>query len=369
MRVLIVSPDPISASGGGSLIAQELGQALPFETLHVRPSRDDHAALAGERLFGRTLLASYLPPSRGYVARIGRILDEFTPDVLHAHGFGHPVIHAAIRLARARDLPIVLTVHGVSKAEHLPWPFRASLSWYHCQASVVLEMVHTLTCPSANVAADLRRYTSRVPVVTPWGVQVPSRVQPRSDAIFPKLITVGRLAPLRHVETLIDAMVIIRREWPDATLDVIGPDASRRYGARLRSLVETRRLAGVVRLLGPLPRQRSLGIVSQASVYVSAAVQETYGLALLEAALLGVPCVVTDRGIAPEIIEAPSGRLVAAYGTPSEFASAVQTVLGNYHLAAHDAILRSQELAARFDWAKTVSRYAELLSDAAADRI
>lgn len=132
---------------------------------------------------------------------------------------------------------------------------------------------------------------------------------PRSDAVEyglpagagPIIGTIGRLDPLKGVTHLIAAFAEILRAYPHAALLIVGD------GPERDALAEQVNVLGVgsrVRFAGyQVEAARWLGVMD---LFVSASYRESLGLAVLEAAGMGVPVICSDIPGHRSIVE--SGR-------------------------------------------------------------
>lgn len=102
------------------------------------------------------------------------------------------------------------------------------------------------------------------------------------------LITASRLAPEKHLDWLIQAVVLARRELPDLTLDIYGEGVER---AKLADQIEAAGAGDYIRLMG----QHDLTTVyTKYAAYASASTGEGFGLSILEAIGAGLPVVGFD---------------------------------------------------------------------------
>ena len=123
--LLLVSAYPPDTIGGGGVVFEALRRE--FATRHqVRvvtgsidrrkhadsgPDTDDVVRVP-EVPLPRThrYLASTMPPTLAGLGRLSKAMRNV--NVVHAHGFGFPVVDIGIRLAARRRIPILQTLHG-----------------------------------------------------------------------------------------------------------------------------------------------------------------------------------------------------------------------------------------------------------------
>jgi len=239
-----------------------------------------------------------------------RAATAFAPDLVHAQSpFTSGLM--ARRLARRLGVPLVFTHHTrFGDYRHylgpLAGPGSALLNaylrrfWLGCAAVVA---------PGSELAEEIRdRLGGRQrPLVRtiPTGIEVAalaglSPIDPRPLAGWPRDVvvaaTLGRLAPEKSVDLVVEAFAGAAADDPDLRLVVVGGGPSE---TALRERAAESDLAGRVLLTGQRPRAEALSLVKAADLFVSASRTETQGLVLAEALAVGLPVVALDGQALP----------------------------------------------------------------------
>ncbi|MFD2648851.1 GT4 family glycosyltransferase PelF [Devosia albogilva] len=156
----------------------------------------------------------------------------------------------------------------------------------------------------------------------------------------PTIAFIGRVAPIKDVQTFIDVAELLYEEIPFLRALVMGPmDEDPDYAEGCRREVQRRGLEDTVEFTGPVNVRDHLGEVD---LLVLTSISEALPLVVLEAGAAGIPTVATDVGACREMIEGQAGPLagigaggmIAAVGAADEVASAVATLLCNRSLLA-----------------------------------
>jgi len=121
------------------------------------------------------------------------------------------------------------------------------------------------------------------------------------------VVSVGRLAPDKQPDLVLQGFAMARVRRPGLRLEFIG-DGAMRY--ELERTVARLGLEDDVRFLGQCPRAEVAERVAQAAVYVNAAKIETFALAVAEALVTGTPVVGPDMAALPELVNRENGVLV-----------------------------------------------------------
>jgi glycosyltransferase involved in cell wall biosynthesis len=139
----------------------------------------------------------------------------------------------------------------------------------------------------------------------------------------PVLLNVGRLAPQKNQDVLIRALACL----PDAHLVIAGDGAAR---DALYTLAETLGVDDRLHLLGALAQDDIADLYAAADLFVFPSVWETFGLAPVEAAMVGLPMVVSDLATLREVLRTDGAEpvsFVAPHDTEG-WISAVGKALG-----------------------------------------
>ena len=121
------------------------------------------------------------------------------------------------------------------------------------------------------------------------------------------IVSAGRFVPWKGFPVLIDAVKMVRQEFPDARLIIAGsgPDEARikAHAAEV--------LGDHVQFVGNLPKKRMLALTASADIFALNTGYEGLSHQLIEAMAAAIPIVTTSVGGNPELIEdGVSGRLV-----------------------------------------------------------
>jgi glycosyltransferase involved in cell wall biosynthesis len=275
-----------------------------------------------------------------------------------AVGFGvHPLTPLAIRKARRRGVPAVLWVRGDLTADirHRHRGLRRVAG--AAVARFVLAAIPRGT-PVVSVGREDYPFLRRL---GPCHVVYSSKFEdadfapmpraPRDHGRPPRLLYVGRIAPEKGVEVLLEAFTRIRSgsAEPLPALTFAGYDyRGGVYGEEFRRRVEASPLGACVTFAGHVPYGPALFDLYDAhDVLVLPSFTEGFPQVVLEAMARGLPVVATAVGGVPRVLrDGVNGRLVAP-GNPEALAGALTALLGDAPGAARLAAA-GHETARRF---------------------
>lgn len=179
--------------------------------------------------------------------------------------------------------------------------------------------------------------------------------RPRSAVPF-RIVSVGRLSWEKGHEYLISALPLIKKEFPEAHLVLVGGGAEEE---KLRKLAAALDVGASVYFRGMLPHLRAMAEAAEAEVFAGPSLAEGMGIVFLEAQALGIPVVGTYVGGIPDVVENEVTGLLVPPKDSAAIAEAVKRVF-------RDAELRSRLVASgharirEFSWEKIAGQVASL---------
>lgn len=370
MKVLLVHNYYRSSSPSGENVVFELERDLLVRNGHEVRSFVRHSdELQGRGWMGVLLGAAATPWNPWMARKIREVVEEFRPDVVHAHNT-FPLISPAIFPAVGRRAARVLTLHNyrifcpaavplrggrtctdcldqrsvlpalrhgcyrASRVATVPLAVNVALSrarslWQrHVDAFIALtefqrELMVAAGLPAGRVFVKPNFYPGR-PEVVPWSRRRPC------------VVYVGRLSEEKGVRHLLDAWSAWGADAPPLRVIGDGP---------LRVALERQATAGGmggVSFLGPLEPRAAEAEISTASLLVLPSICfEGFPLVLREAFAFGTPAAVSDLGALPSLVE--QGRAGVIF-RPGDAASLLERVRSAW---TSPGVLESKGLAAR----------------------
>jgi len=213
-------------------------------------------------------------------------------DLVHNHGAWLPANHDASRFAAERDLPLVLSSHGMLSKWCLNHNnLRKKLAWGLFQRKDLLT-ARAAHASSAREAKELRELGYNGPIaLIPNGVEIPEWREPARPQGQPRTaLFLSRVHPQKGLPSLVEAWDRVRpRNW---RMVVAGPDDGG-HRAKLEELVEQKKLSDLFTFLGPVHGQAKWDLYRSADLFILPTVYESFGLVVAEALASGVPVITT----------------------------------------------------------------------------
>jgi len=191
-----------------------------------------------------------------------------------------------------------------------------------------------------------------------------------------RIICVARLSPEKGLEYLLDALPLIKREFAEAVLVLVGggvlshsvipagdvPKGQRCPGGTendLRKQADQLGVSDSVFFLGAQSHDKAIEEIRKAEVFVCPSLAEGLGIVFIEAQAVGVPAVGTNVGGIPDVIkDGETGFLVPPRDSRA-IADAVIKIFKNKDLAQKMADEAKRRID-RFDWDRIAGQVLEV---------
>ncbi len=319
--------------------------------------------------------------------RIASAMEEFGPDIIHAHritSYGYIAAGAVRKLRRGgKVVSFILSVWG---EDVFSFPRKSPL--HRVFTASILGKADQILSTSHIMKEETLRYVSpaREIYVTPFGVDTgrfvpPARTttaavrkagnlteepDPDPDPTSPgparqSEVVIGTVKKLRGrygVDILIRAIAIAVRELaPELILRgvIVGEGPQEQ---ELKNLTEELGVAGLVSFTGRVPHAEVPAVLSRLDIFAALSLSddESFGVAMIEASAMALPVISTRVGGIPEVVQHERTGLLVPPGDVAAAAAAIVRM-------ARDTVYRKTlgENGRRFvqetyDWSNTAAR-------------
>ncbi|WP_089721719.1 glycosyltransferase [Candidatus Entotheonella palauensis] len=297
-------------------------------------------------------------------------------DCLHSHYWVSGWV--ALRLRQSLQVPVVHMSHTLgypkNSAVQQAWerepPMRLQVEYEVLKHSDVL--IAESQASKDHMVQDYGVDPARIEII-PCGVET-SIFHPydRQDARQrlglpggPLLLFIGRLQPLKGIDTLLKCVHDVRQRHDDLRVLIVGGgvDADdpheRQERERLYTLMQELRLDDYVRFIDAQPQEELAYYYAAADLLVMPSHYESFGMVVLEAMACGTPVVASHvGGLASTVLPGQTGFL-APVGDVQAFAQAVEQLIGAPELwqsMSEAAYLRAQA----YTWPRIMKRTLQL---------
>jgi sugar transferase (PEP-CTERM/EpsH1 system associated) len=296
----------------------------------------------------------------GLFRKLARIFKEHSVDIVHTHNF-YTLVYGALaaRLGGCRTV-----VHG-EHGRHGKWPLRRRLL-----TRILTSGVKRVLCVSESIRSMLLQegmHPSKIQVI-PNGIDPDTFTHPRPTAaemaplgIAPDDIvigSVGRLVAVKDFTTLISAFALLKREYPQALLMLVGDGPER---TRLEAHAADAGCSNRVRFLGE--RDDATSLYRFMRVFCLPSLSEGMSNVILEAMAAKVPVVATRVGDNPLLIDEKTSGLLVEPGNPESLARAILKLIADPELARAMALAGYRRVTERFSIVTMAQSYAQVYKE------
>ncbi|MFP4394669.1 MAG: glycosyltransferase [Anaerolineales bacterium] len=384
MKVVMISLFKPESGGGSGRVAHELTRAFAacHETALIHPAEhtgpqpsEDGLAVFGVRSAGQGDV--WVPSlSAKNVGAITDFLDEFEPDVIHAH---EPVSISIIAQiwARMHRVPFVHTSH-ILPGKILDFGAVDALDVKLLQTALsetVAQQLLSNFYQNCDAIIALNRYAEKALrdfgykgrlFIIPNGRDLSRYTQcerPDIEAEEKVLSFIGYIVPRKNQAYLIDALRHLPAHY---TLKLIGKALNPEYGKKLREMCQSYQLDNVV-FTGQVEHENIPSHLAACHVFVSASKMEVQSLVIIEALAAGSPIVGLANETIDELVDDAVGRRLPGDADPATFAKAIEEICALDSAAYEEMCQRARARVSDLDWPnivhKTVDAYRDLIAE------
>lgn len=297
MKIVHVTSSLVRKSAGVREVVLGLARAQCAMGLDVAVLGLDHPDWKDEFSEWNGIQTRVLPvkgPNRfGYAPQMVAALHEMQPDIVHLHGVWMHHGRSVLQWHKSTGKPYMVSPHGMLSDIALTYgrSQKRIVSWWFQNA--VFRHAARLHATSDTEVSEFRAYGLQSAVcVVPNGInQIERPIEAKNGGRT--ILSLGRVHRKKALDQLILAWQQLETDFPDWSLQIIGPDEQGET-SRLSALVEETGLARVT-LGGPVYDSEKVSIMASAGIFALPTRSENFALTVAESLMLGVP-VVSSKG-------------------------------------------------------------------------
>lgn len=235
---------------------------------------------------------------QAWTRRLRPLLEEITPDVIHVH---HLWILGSMVKDLAPNTPVISHCHATGLRQMRLCPHLAVGVRTGCRRNEAFAVLHSDHAHQLQQELDVTE--ERIHVVGAGYREELFHRRGRPNRLSPKLLYAGKYAKAKGLPWLLDAFELVRVDFPDLELHVIGSGAGPEAEILHRRMEA---MAPAVVLHGHLNQGELAALMRQSTVCVLPSFYEGVPLVLIEALACGCRLVATDL---PGVVETIAPRI------------------------------------------------------------
>lgn len=247
--------------------------------------------------------------------RIKQYIYEHNIDICHTHlAFG-------ILFTALSSVPTVYTHHSMEPR------------WRKFLYQVFNRLVDEYVGISTKCAQALKSYTGRNINIIPNAVSEEKfigykKIRKSKNAI--NIVMVGRITEQKDYMNMLIALTLIDKKLKNKFRVRIAGEGDVIYKSQLLTFIHDENLEGIVDFVGV--KTNIPEFLYQADVFLMSSAWEGLPIALTEATVSGLPCIVTDVGGCTEVIENSKNGIVVPPKKPQDLADAIMSLINKPEL-------------------------------------
>jgi glycosyltransferase involved in cell wall biosynthesis len=178
-------------------------------------------------------------------------------------------------------------------------------------------------------------------------------------ALKPKLVWLRSFHHIYNPHMAIEVLSLLRGDFPDAELTMIGPDDGDGSFESTRQLANKLGVTGAVHFSGAIPKSDVPAWLTRSTVFLNTTNIDNSPVSVLEAMACGLLVVSTNVGGVPDLIEDEQNGLLVPAGDSRAMAARVRNLLERADWA-HQLSFNARHTAAGHDWGQVLPQWEEL---------
>lgn len=306
--------------------------------------------------------------TKGYfmnVLELRRLFRKINPDVINAHyasGYG-----TLARLSRLK--PLVLSVWG-SDVYNFPYKNSINRRLVVDNLKYADAIASTSFCMAEQVKS-LGNFKKNKIHVTPFGVDV-KKFKSSNKNRSNKNIIIGNiktLAPTYGIDILVKSIKVLENNLEKKKLSELSKLIKVYiYGEGdqkedLQNLIKALRLEKKVFLKGSIPNNQVPRALEEMDIFCITSLNESFGVAVVEAMALELPVVATDTEGFKEVLQPNVTGYIVEKNNIDEIANALEVLILNEHLRNSMGEKGRERVLKLYNWEKNVDSMIDLYTE------
>lgn len=294
LRILQVTDSVATRASGLTYVTLRLTSSLEQMGHHVRLLTADGAENAVKQRGAPTRAKFSILKTSGISETLRRDLlkQASSCSIIHSHGLWRMAGVYAARSAQRYGKLHIISIHGMLSVEALRISRLQKLAFWAAIQRRVLQSAACLHATSEREYDEIRAAGLRTPVaIVPNGIEVDCDAPPPKVEGPRTLLFIGRLHPIKNLESLLRAWAQTQGRHLAWTLQIVGEGAPA-YVESLRILAE--REGARVIFEGPVYGSKKRALYRRAHAFVLPSLSENFGLTVAEALSEGTPVICSN---------------------------------------------------------------------------
>lgn len=279
------------------IVTSDLKMERPYKKLSKDEMLKEHHGVPIIRLESKKFL-----PVEGYGVKIEGLEKALLgSEMIHTHTYGAHHTDMAVKLAKKKNIPSLLTTH-LHPASHSQHKMLRGAYDSFVGKGTFKRASHIITITGIEKNYVAKRFQVPKDKMTPIpnGIDLSKYRNLGYEREENTLLFVGRLSPVKRLDLLLKAVAQVKRRIPNIKLRIIGRD----WGVKSQLIAQAKELNIIknISFLHEIPVEKLVEHYNRAKVFVLTSKYEAFGITIMEAIGCETPVVVTAVGGVPEVV-------------------------------------------------------------------
>lgn len=288
-----------------------------------------------------------------FIPALKAAIRKFQPEIVHAH---YATSYGLLGV-RSGFHPLIISVWG---SDIFEFPRKSLL--HRLLVFNNLKKADAIFSTSEVMKAEVLHYVNKEVAVTPFGVDVNAFSPQATTSLFegnPKVIgTIKSLETNYGIDTLIKAFALVKKQYAGELKLLICGNGTKEQ--ELKKLAEETGYANDILFAGRISPQEAPRYHNMIDIFVNISLQESFGVAVIEAMACEKPVVVTAVGGLKEVAEENVSGLFVPPSDTAKTANAMLDLLQHPEKAAQMGKSGRANVLKKYDWNKNLDAIEEL---------
>jgi glycosyltransferase involved in cell wall biosynthesis len=282
--------------------------------------------------------------------------------VVHLHGAFLPVFYSVSRFLSAHHIPFILTPHSTYNKVMMKKNAVLKKVYFLFFERHLLDRAFAIHLLGQSEREGLEAiYHNKKTKMMPYGFSRKENPAPREKAAIFTVVYCGRLAVFpKGLDILVEGFALFNRRHPDTRLLLIGDGKEK---TSLQELCRDLGLSSSVLFTGSLYGEEKTSWISKGHVFAHPSRTDGLPATILEAAALGLPCVVSEATNMCRYIDLYDAGYSMRTLEPEEFCKGLEIMYTRITVAGDGERLRLnawQMIDTAFDWSWILREFDQL---------
>lgn len=304
MNILYLTPDHSTASFGVTTVVSQLADRLTFKNSDLSLIISAVGTSAVKQ--NDNVIIKLIQPSRVGAAwrwtpniknKIKSVIKEFKIDIVHIHGIWRAIHWAGLDVARANNIPTIISPHGMLE----PWLWNSQGLAKRVKKELYTKFIFNPAIPKtyyfhAITPLEKKNLQIQYPLskifTIPNAINIPISSSGNKRLPIKQILFLGRLHPKKGIDILLKAFAEIQKK-DDWKLIIAGPEDYPNYLHTLKKNIQWLNIEDYVEFKGAIWGDQKQELIESSWVMIAPSFSEVIGMVNLEAAAYRTPSITT----------------------------------------------------------------------------